>query len=155
MQFEPCCSESLKVREIHFTDCGGEEEKKGETTIKTPAIQNVSTAGNSAFAVPYVSTSSWIRWETCNENFTSLKQNVEFGGQSCFLFFYVTNSIKDIPSLFLKDFKLFCRHAPNNKYINRHHSEKSTQEVIQIRLESGNALVLNHARIQSQWRETA
>lgn len=34
------------------------KKKKGETTIKTPAIQNVSTAGNSTLAVPYVSTSS-------------------------------------------------------------------------------------------------
>lgn len=50
----PAALKTLKVREINFTACGGEERKKGETTINTPAIQNISTADNLVFAVPYV-----------------------------------------------------------------------------------------------------
>lgn len=48
----PAALKTQKVREINLTACGGEEWKKSETTIKTPAIQNISTADNSVFAVP-------------------------------------------------------------------------------------------------------
>lgn len=54
----PAALKTRRSGKLIFLTVKVRKGKKGETTIKTPAIQNVSTAGNSAFTVPYVSTSS-------------------------------------------------------------------------------------------------
>lgn len=53
----PAALKTRRSGKLIFLTVKVRKGKKGETTIKTPAIQTVSTAGNSALTVPYVSTS--------------------------------------------------------------------------------------------------